>query len=137
MRGCAPTSIGRRCAEKVARRPVLVSIRPDAQYLPHFAGEILEGKGLLQERGTGAEHSLVEDRVFGVSGEIEHSKIRAYLQQPFRQFSATHAWHDHVRDQDIDSVAMGFRDAQAAFAIFRFQDFIATSRESLSYQFAD
>ena len=73
MRGCAPTSIGRRYAGKVARRPVLVSVRPDAQDFPHFAGEILQGEGLLQERGTWTKRSLVEDRIFRVAGEIEYS----------------------------------------------------------------
>jgi hypothetical protein len=51
----------------------LVSARPDAQDFPHFAGEILQREGLLQERGTWTKRSLVENRIFGVAGEIEYS----------------------------------------------------------------
>jgi hypothetical protein len=48
-----------------------------AEDFADFLGEVLEGKGFLQEGGAGAECALGDDGVFGVSGEIKNFDVGA------------------------------------------------------------
>jgi len=95
-----------------------------AQDFTDFLGEILQREWFLQEGGRGAERTLSDDRIFGVSGKIEHADGGTQREQLFGQFAAADARHDDVGDEDIDGLFAGVGDAQAGLAIFVFEDFL-------------
>ncbi len=67
------------------------------QHLAHFTHQSFSCEWLLQEGHIGTENTLINDRVVGITGDVEQLHFRTKPQQFFRQYAAAGMFKRHIR----------------------------------------
>ena len=103
----------------------------------NFRGEAAESEWLLQECNVSLEYAGAEDGVVGIPGDKQNFQMRHLLFQLDGKLAAVHFGHDNVANQEIDSAAMGFGDADGFGAILCFEHRVPRAFQEVADERAD
>ncbi len=103
-----------------------------AEDFADFAGETLQGEGLLQESFLIFGGERCGEGIFGVAGEIENLGVGPRGQELLDEFVATEAGHDDVGDDEMDCVGMAGGEGECGIAVGGFENAIAAGLKSFT-----
>src|ERR1035438_1289463 len=108
-----------------------------AEDFADFAGEALQGEGLLQESFLIFGSERGGEGVFGVARKIENPSARTRGEELLDEFVATEAGHDDVGDHEMDSVGMTGGERESGVAVGGFENAIAAGLERFAHELAN
>jgi len=101
-----------------------------------FLQELRSGKRLLQKRvftdGVGGAVDF-----FGVAGDEDDFDVREFLLNLTGEFGAAHAWHDDVRDENLNGAIKAFGNFEGFDAVSGGEDLIAGGLQEFAREGAD
>ncbi len=88
------------------------------QQLPNPIFQSGEAERFLEQVDSRVKQAIVTNRVFGVSGDIQHTDFRPLRGDLRCQLPTIHPRHDNIGKKKIDGAAMTGCDLQRGGAIF-------------------
>ncbi len=108
-----------------------------AEDFADFAGEVLQGEGLLQESFFAVGGKRAGESVFGVAGKIKDLGARACWQKLLNEFVAAHAGHDDVGNDEVDGLGVSGGQGKSGVAVGGFENVVAARLERLANELAN
>jgi hypothetical protein len=65
-------------------------------------------------RHSGVFYAMANDRVVGVTGQVEDFQICAFREQHVGDLTSTHPGHDHVSDEQVDGASCSLEISTAS-----------------------
>jgi len=113
------------------------AVRVGIEDVANLGGEATESEWFLQERDVALEHARAENGVVGIPGNKKNFQMRHLLFQLDGKLAAVHLRHHNVANQQIDSAAMGFGDANGVGAILCFEHRVSRAFQEIADERAD
>src|SRR5207245_2016305 len=103
----------------------------------YFAREALKGERLLEKRGSLLDGTIADNRVFGVSRQIEHFGSGTCFHKLLNHFASAHTGHDDVSDDQVEFSLVVNRCSNARLAVFGLQHLVAVGSKRIAHQLAN